>query len=213
LLQVLEHRIAPALERIAAELARLETSLPTGSAPARGRLADELRQALASEIWHDVVRLEERLRQEEPEHPELEALQRAVAEGRGRAGAQARAKLEAARAAIDPDAVLEYHLALGPLLEAEAMRSLEQDVLRWLIGLIQRRMRTGTVQADVVHLAERVAERFAAWPEGASLRASLPTLRRSAGLCAACGEPYAGLAAACPKCLARPHPSTPAAAP
>jgi hypothetical protein len=42
--------------------------------------------------------------------------------------------------------------------------------------------------------------------EGASLRASLPTLRRSAGLCPRCAQPYTGLANACPQCLAAPGP-------
>jgi predicted amidophosphoribosyltransferase len=46
-------------------------------------------------------------------------------------------------------------------------------------------------------------------PEGASLRASLPTLRRAAGLCARCARPYKGIADACPACLTgAPTPTT-----
>jgi hypothetical protein len=70
------------------------------------------------------------------------------------------------------------------------------------MSLIQRRLRTGTIRADVVVLAARVAESFGGTTEGASIRASLPTLRRSAGLCPKCAEPYAGVGDACPKCLA-----------
>jgi predicted amidophosphoribosyltransferase len=47
-----------------------------------------------------------------------------------------------------------------------------------------------------------VADAFDSTPEGASLRAALPTLRRSVGLCARCGRPYNGIADACPACLA-----------
>ena len=79
------------------------------------------------------------------------------------------------------------------------------------MGLVQRRLRTGTVRPDLVALAARVAESFGGSVEGASLRASLPTLRRSAGLCPKCAEPYAGVGDACPKCLAASTAPTPLA--
>jgi hypothetical protein len=56
------------------------------------------------------------------------------------------------------------------------------------------------MRADVAVLAARVALSLDDTPEGASLRASLPTLRRAAGLCARCGQPYTGIAEACPIC-------------
>ncbi|MFO0950400.1 MAG: hypothetical protein U0835_04475 [Isosphaeraceae bacterium] len=56
--------------------------------------------------------------------------------------------------------------------------------------MIQKRLRTGTVRPDVAVLAGRVADSLDDTPEGASLRASLPTLRRAAGLCARCAQPY-----------------------
>jgi hypothetical protein len=67
--------------------------------------------------------------------------------------------------------------------------------------LIHRRLRTGTIQSEVVQLASRFSEVFATTVEGASVRAALPTLRRSVGLCPRCSQPYAGVAEACPKCL------------
>ena len=39
--------------------------------------------------------------------------------------------------------------------------------------------------------------------QGASVRAALPTLRRSVGLCPRCAQPYTGVAEACPRCLRR----------
>ena len=57
----------------------------------------------------------------------------------------------------------------------------------------------------MVQLAARFAENFAATVEGASVRASLPTLRRSVGLCPRCAQPYIGVADACPNCLKGRH--------
>jgi hypothetical protein len=120
-----------------------------------------------------------------------------------------RARLEASRSANDPDAVITLRDELAEHLAAEALADLDREVVRWLIKLIQRRMRAGTVRSDVVQLAGRVADRFGATVEGASLRASLPTLRRSAGLCPVCGEPYTGLEDRCPRCHAAVPPPTP----
>lgn len=112
-----------------------------------------------------------------------------------------RAKLDAAREVNDPDRVVELRDALKPLLDDESLRSLDKELARWLMGLIQKRLRAGTIRVDVVELATIVAEHFDHTAEGASLRASLPTLRRSAGLCARCAKPYAGIADACPECM------------
>ncbi|MHB1561909.1 MAG: hypothetical protein ACYC61_31045, partial [Isosphaeraceae bacterium] len=72
----------------------------------------------------------------------------------------------------------------------------------WFLDLIHRRLRVGRIQPEVVGLAARAAEVFGATVEGASLRASLPVLRRSVGLCPRCARPYVGTEAACPQCLA-----------
>jgi len=102
----------------------------------------------------------------------------------------------------DPDRVLELHASLVVLSLGDAeQRELDHQVSRWLIGTIQKRLRGGTIGADVVELIGRIADRFDHTPEGASLRASLPTLRRCAGLCPRCGLPYTGIEDACPACL------------
>lgn len=154
---LIERRVAPALERIAAALERGPVPpLGAASGPGEGRT--------------DVNDL--------------------------------RARLGASQSANDPDAVITIRDELARHLAVEALADLDREVVRWLIRLIQRRMRAGTVRADVVTLAGRVADRFGATVEGASLRASLPTLRRSAGLCPRCGEPFTGVEDACPRCLA-----------
>ena len=110
------------------------------------------------------------------------------------------------RQVSDPDRVLELHQTLIPLLDAETRVSLDADLSQWLLRLIHHRLRTGKIQTDLVVLAGRIADAFSHTVGGASLRASLPTLRRSAGLCSRCGQPYNGLASACPSCLAQVQP-------
>ncbi len=193
-------RIAAALERAPGE--RGEAVAAEGPAPAGAALAREIREAMAAGLWSEAGKLLESLASEAPGHPEADALAQALDRGRREAVGDLRARLDASRAANDPEAVLDYRALIGPLISDEARRELDTELVRWLLALLMRRMRTGTVRADVAALAARAAETFPATPEGASLRASLPTLRRSAGLCPRCAKPYAGVEAACPECLA-----------
>jgi hypothetical protein len=87
------------------------------------------------------------------------------------------------RQVSDPDWVLELHQTLIPLLDAETRVALEADLSQWFLRLIHNRLRIGKIQTDLVVLAGRIADAFSHTVGGASLRASLPTLRRSAGLC------------------------------
>ncbi|GIW87225.1 MAG: hypothetical protein KatS3mg108_1549 [Isosphaeraceae bacterium] len=121
------------------------------------------------------------------------------------------ARLLAAQEAGDVDGLLAWYDQLAPRLDAAQRGPLDARLLRWFLDRLMRRMRSGTVGVDVAVLAARVAERFPTTKEGAALRASLPTLRRSAGLCAECARPYNGDDDACPDCMARradPEPAT-----
>jgi hypothetical protein len=123
------------------------------------------------------------------------------------------ARLHAAQEAGDVDGLLAYYDQLAPRLDAEARGPLDTRLLRWFLDRLMRRMRGGTVAADVATLAARIADRFPATREGAALRASLPTLRRSAGLCAECARPYQGDEDLCPECTARRADHEPATLP
>ena len=136
-----------------------------------------------------------------PDDPELSSLREELATTRNEFIKSGVAQLDAARAVNDADRVLEIYQGLARSLDDERRGALDRDLAKWFLSLIHRRLRTGKVQADVVQLAARFAETFATTVEGASVRASLPTLRRSVGLCPRCAEPYLGVADACPNCL------------
>lgn len=111
-------------------------------------------------------------------------------------------QLRVAREVNDPNRVLELYDETPPIHDEEDRRLLDQDTAKWFLSLVHRRLRGGGAQLEIVTLAERVSESFAHTVEGASLRAALPTLRRSVGLCPRCAKPYVGTAEACPECLA-----------
>jgi hypothetical protein len=161
----------------------------------------EIRRTVRSGKWVEASVLLDALADDHLEDPRVKSLHEELRSARESARDEHMAKLDAARKVNDPDRVLELHRFLVPLLEAEARRSLEADLSRWFLRLIHNRLRTGRIQADVVHLAGRIAEALGHTVDGASLHASLPTLRRSAGLCPRCAQPYAGVADACPACL------------
>jgi hypothetical protein len=114
------------------------------------------------------------------------------------------AQIDAARQVNDADRVLDLYRTVASALEPDRRGDLERQLARWFLELIHRRLRGSRIQVDVVHLATQVADTFGATVEGASLRASLPTLRRSVGLCPKCAQPYVGTADACPQCLSTP---------
>lgn len=203
-------RVAEALERSAtvaplrsATVAPvpLPVTVPANPAAEIGRAIQEARWDLAGSLIKEYIAAH-------PDRPEGPRFAQELEDARTAEARRLRSKLDAAREANDPDRVLELRDALHPLHEAEDLRSLDQELTRWLMALIQKRLCAGTIQVDVVELAARVAERFDHTTEGASLHAALPTLRRSAGLCARCGKPYRGIDDACPNCLTTPSVSS-----
>jgi hypothetical protein len=118
------------------------------------------------------------------------------------------AALKAAREVNDPVRVLVLYEEIAQLLSSEDRGSLQSDIAQWFLTAIYRRLRAGKIQIEVVELATRFATSFAATTEGASVQAALPTLRRSAGLCPLCAQPYTGTAKACPECLQKDHPDS-----
>lgn len=193
-------QMAALLDRPAAPAQAVLAPAPAPAAPVDP--LEAIRTAIGGGQW---LEAEDLLREFVAEHPDDsrgERLANELADARTRAAHNVRAQLDAARAVNDSARVLELREALLILIEHEARLPFDQELVRWFMGLIQKRLRAGKIRTDVAELAARVAETFDHTTEGASLRAALPTLRRSAGLCARCGQPYTGIADACPKCLA-----------
>ena len=133
--------------------------------------------------------------------PESSSLKEELARARNDFVSSGLDQLKAARAVNDADRVLEIYKSIAPALDQPARSAIDSELAKWFLGLIHRRLHAGRIQADVVQLAARFAESFGGTVEGASVRASLATLRRSVGLCPRCAQPYAGVADACPNCL------------
>lgn len=197
-----ELQVIAALGRLAEALEQRPAAASVPAPVATGvESVAEIRKAIEEDRWEQASALLQEFQQTQPDSPEGGRLAQELESARTEGVRRLQAKLAAAREVGDPDRVLELRDGLQPLLSDDDSRSLDHDLIRWLMGLIQKRLRTGTIRVDVVELAAKAAERFDHTPEGASLRAALPTLRRSAGLCARCGQPYKGLADACPDCL------------
>ena len=193
-------RLLDRLDRIAAAL----EARPIREANAPDVLAT-IADAIAGGRWIEA----DSLLAEHSDHPDAARYAQQVASAKEAAASSLRDELEAARAVNDPDRVFEIHERLAAVVTAEALAEVEGQVVKWLLALVMRRLRGGTVRPDVAEMAAKVADRFPRSVEGASLRVSLGTLRRSAGLCPRCARPYRGIADACPLCLAGPPiPST-----
>lgn len=167
----------------------------------RERTIVDIRQAIRKAKWDEARALLDAFATDHVDDPHASVLDQELQTARDAARDDSLAQLDAARQVNDPDRVLELHQFLVPLLEAEARNSLEAELSKWFLRLIHNRLRTGKIQTDVALLAGRIAESFSHTVEGASLRASLSTLRRSAGLCPRCAQPYTGVADACPTCM------------
>lgn len=166
------------------------------------RLIAGFATALRETRLDDAEAMLDRLDAEFPDEPARQDLREQLEVAWRRQSEERIAQIDAARRANDADRVLELYALAGPSLEFERRGELERDLARWFLDLIHRRLRIGRIQPEVVGLAARAAEVFGATVEGASLRASLPVLRRSVGLCPRCARPYVGTEAACPQCLA-----------
>lgn len=205
---VLESEVVVALKRLAEILERTGAGKTTIGA-GRVEVTAEIRQAVRVANWGVAEELLRSLVETHPDHPEEARLAKELEDAKQSAAETLLSKVEAAREANDPERVLEFRDALVPLVKHETLRTFDRELAKWFMGLIHKRLRSGTIRPDVALLAARVAQSLDETPEGASLRAALPTLRRSAGLCARCAQPYTGIADACPNCLGGATPPVP----
>jgi hypothetical protein len=192
-------RLAEALER--RPIAETPVELPDLE---RAQSLSEIDQAVRSGNLADAGALIEGFDIRFPDDPAILDLRQQFEAARQAEHEGHLAEIHAARQVNDPARVLELYRAMAGSLEFDRRSELERELAGWFLEVIRRRLTGGRIQVEVVQLATQVAESFAATVPGASLRASLPTLRRSVGLCPRCAQPYVGTADACPQCLAAP---------
>lgn len=179
----------------------IERASATGIDTARRDAIDSIHRAIRNKEWSEADRLVETLRVEGNLDPAVDRLSMKVENGRNNEIESQLERIKASQEVGDTERVLDLYQDAARILDPKLRKSLEDDLARWFMNHIQRRLRTGTIQAEVVTLTARVSEVFGGTTEGASLRAGLPTLRRTVGLCPRCGGPYVGASDACPVCL------------
>ncbi len=194
--ELIERHAVPTLGRIALALENLAP--PSPSVPDDRPIA-EARRAIAGARWALADRLVGAIVRDRP-GPEAANLLAELADSRERAVSGFRAQLDAARVAGEALRVVDLRDELTQHLRGEDLGALDRQLVRWLVGEVRRRVKTGPIRPDLAELAARVVDSFADTPEGATLRTSLPNLRRSAGLCVSCGRPHRGNPETCPRC-------------
>ncbi len=194
--QIAESRLARHLEQIE----KLAAAPPAESAQIDPSIF-AIEQALASGDWRQAGALLQALELARPDDPIIVILRTRHEQARDSSLTSLASELEAARSVGDVARVLELHGLLAPALDLEKRNSLDRDLAKWFLERIQKRLLSGKIQLEIVQLATQVAETFSSTIAGASLKQSLPMLRRSVGLCSRCAQPYTGTNAACPTCM------------
>lgn len=198
----IEHQAIPLLERIALALERADRSKLDSINQTSNHQdpSHEVQTAIDALEWDRAAALVVMMGSRPGQESQAEILAIELKMARDRAIATLKDRIEAARMANDAAGALESRDQLTNLLGNENLKEIDREMIGWLMKLIQRRLRIIPITIDLANLVVQVAERFGATPEGASLRAAIPTLRRSVGLCARCAEPYLGVDESCPKC-------------
>jgi hypothetical protein len=210
---ILERALIPALNRLTDAMERPAASPPPPERPRPDDALGEIRLAIRERRLADADERLRAFRAANPEHPDGPRLAGECDAARQRAIVELHSHVDAARSANDPERVLELRGELAVLLEPEPLLALDRDLAKWFLVVVHKRLRAGLIRPALAELVARVAAGLGGTPEGASLRAALPTIRRSAGLCARCAKPYTGVADACPQCLGVPVPDSAAAPP
>ena len=203
---LLEQQAIPTLGRIALALEKLSIEpQPKPRDPEDDettRTFQIARQAIASGRWAQAEKLVGRIVKDHP-GPEAARLLAELEDARNLAVEGLMRRLEKAKLAGDGLLAVEIRDALTEHLRGDRLAGLDGELVRWLVGEIKKKVRSGPIKPEVATLASRVADSFADTPEGAALKGSIPNLRRSAGLCPRCARPHRGADDACPRCLGR----------
>jgi len=200
---VLEYQISPAIARLSVVLERFADAATQSAQRQAGRelAVSGVRQAIEEQRWDRAERLLKALGRDYPDAPEFEPFKEEIEAGRQSEVDRLKNRISAAQSANDLDQVITSRDELTLHLTGDDLKALDDQLVTWFMGRLQKRLRAGSISPELAELARRAAESFGDTAQGASLRAALPTLRRGAGLCPRCAQPYRGEEDACPKCL------------
>lgn len=200
------NRIGQLLEKTNETLARAGAVRPVAGpslVEARQQAIDGVREAMRREWWDQAKRLATSFAEKFSDAPEAKELPAQVEAAYRRKVESLRSQLDESLQANDPDATLNARDRLAPHLEGAELATLDRRVARRVIAYVRESLAEGRAR-DAVPIAERLVNSMGdTTSEGAQLRAALPTLRRSIGLCPDCGQPYDVSLARCPACEAK----------
>ena len=108
-------------------------------------------------------------------------------------------QLTAAKKMGEADEVLDLRESLIPRLSESKLLQIDTELANWVMQHFQRSLRAGkaALVAESLGRAVKALEHIELIQR---LTASLPTIRRSAGLCVECAKPYRGEDGVCPPC-------------
>jgi hypothetical protein len=227
---LVERQVVPTLHRACQSLERIEQALlkrqarpaPLAEPARRDSLApspgskamfDAAQRAVASGTWADARRQVDAFMDRFPDDPRAATLHQSLDLRRQRDVPRTRELLKQAQQASNAEQVLDLRDRLCEYLEGQDQTDLDRQVGRWAV-LFLREALAGGRAADVIDIAERVAETFGdSSSEGAHLRTALPMLRRGAGRCPECGQPYDVTLVRCAACTTKREQRRASAAP
>ncbi len=129
LVELIESRSLPLLERIAVALERAPAPPSGGSVDARGRARGlvEFRIAVDEGRWDHAESIARELVVESPDDPEVASLLGELARSRDFAAADLRQRIEAARQANDPEGAIASRDELAKILRGEAILEVDRS--------------------------------------------------------------------------------------
>ena len=222
---LIERQLVPGMLRVCQLLEKSNESLASQGATkpqseivakvgeARLQAIDAVREAIRREWWDQARRLAASFAEQFPAAPEAKDLAAQVEAAFTRRVQSLREQLDTAERAADGETMLNTRDRLSGYLNGTELYQVDRRVAHWMATHLREALAGGRAR-EVIHLAERVVDAFGdTTNEGAQVRTALPTLRRSAGLCPDCGQPYDVSLVRCPACEAKRAPKKLAPAP
>lgn len=204
-----ESALARLTEITAAGMARLaaeSAAVSTARSRERTDAFDNAQRVVAAGPWLEAHQRVQDIQERFPDDPRAPALAAALDARRKRDAAELRALLDESQTGKNPDLVLDLRDRLSKLLDETVAADLDRQVARWCTVHLRESLADGRA-SDTIETVERVVRTFGdTINDVIQLRAALPMLRRGAGRCPDCGEPYDVRLARCVECAAKRPP-------